>query len=126
MKRATDYELMLAGLRESFEGSKRYSAKGPNDRYYVDNPRAAQNAGFIVNFSEIGHYAADGELVADWCIRDIDRLVDGQRDAQNDIPEDLHMEIRQSLEQAKAKFKELHGIMDRAAAAWEKMVDEHL
>jgi hypothetical protein len=129
MKKMTGYELFLAGLNENY-GNQTYRGKGPDDHYYVSDPNrgktSGNGAGFKANFTEIGYFAADGAFIADQCIKDLDRMVAGQRDAQNEISEDLHETLKHELQQAKIKFKELSEIMDRASSAWEQMVDEHL
>lgn len=68
----------------------------------------------------------NGDGVADWCIRDIKRLVDSENDAQNPIPVELEEELSFALEQMRAKFKEIARLSERAQQAWERMVDEHL
>jgi hypothetical protein len=125
MKKITGYELFLAGLNENY-GNQTYRGKGPDEHYYDRGNTRGNNAGFKANFTEIGYFAADGAFITDLCIRDLDRMVAGQRDAQNEISEDLHETLKHELQQAKIKFKELSDIMNRASSAWEQMVDEHL
>lgn len=124
MKKASKYHLFLAGLNESYNPN-RYRAKGSHNHYYVDSPVAGQGSDFVNNFTAIGQWAADGELVTRWCIEKLKAMVASHRDAQQEISEDTEADLLHYLEQAKVKFKELDALVEKASESWEKMVDDH-
>jgi len=125
MRKSNEYERYLAGLAESYN-PKRYVPKGPDDHYYTQNPRPGFDAGFQDNFSKLVGYIADGGFIAGQCMSDIRRLAAGQRDAQNNVSEDLEEDIVQALQQMKALFRNLEELSQTAQQAWERIVDDHL
>lgn len=124
MKKASEYDLFLAGINEAY-GANRYVAKNQHNHYYVDNPVAGPNSDFVNNFGTIGQWAADGALVTSWCVEKLKRMVAGYRDAQNQISEDTEADLLHYLGQIQVKFKELGDLMENASESWEKMVDDH-